>query len=371
MNKETLLTSIQQAYSNAIEVDSGRESASGAYFVLVPDFYSGNPVSEKFSPDGVLKVFPDDTVPLLEKQLIETQQALAGNEYSDLFWPYQFVSLDGVEALISPKFESNIASLFDQEFSPQPAIIDLVFQATADTFTKLGKVYQTSPSPAFYQELESTLQFLANQLTSQLPIDSALPAKVRQINPSTITPFIPQYATLSGNDCWLGNLIFNPKDGKVRIFDPFPLLPIPISNKQAYLKYLMQTNTSIPLLRNCFLDWGRVAVSLGRTILRCQNRGWDKTGNYLKTKTIPKFRQKAINEIGETAMLFSEFLNNCCFAVCDCPNCRETGTLKQSLQNTEELADKLLGNFNESRLPTTGYLSTSYINDMGELCFGQ
>lgn len=335
------MQTIQKKYPPAVELAGGPESASDAYFVLVPDFYDSAPEAEKFSQDGVIKIFPDGTIPALEKRLIETQQELASNEYPSLFWPYQFVSLDGNEALISPKFKSSLANLFDQGLPPQPAIIDSVFQAAADTFNKLAKVYQANSSPAFIQELESTLQFLAGQLTNQLPRESTLPAKVKQIASLTTIQSAPPYTTLSGNDCWLGNLIFNPKDGKVRIFDPSPLLPI--TDKQSYLRYLTQTNSSIPLLRNCFLDWGRAAVSLERTSLKCQNRGWEETAKYLKTKTIPEFRQEAIKAVGKPAMFFGEFLNSCFFAVCNCSYCTETGMLKISLQNTEKLADKLLG----------------------------
>lgn len=336
---ETQVAAICNLFPKSEKLNVGNnDSMSGASFVLVPEFYVGTDYAS-FSPNAVFKIFPSGIVPSQELLMIRKQQDLLGSQYKDIFWPYTVSEFEGIQLLVTPQFDTTVSDMFRQASPPAMDDIKSVVEATAATLTKLGNAYREPVTPNVEEELALSLIFTANVLDSQIDKTSkysGLPQLLKVVAGQS-SKFAPKEATLSGNDCWLGNVVF--QNGIARIFDPLPNLPL--LKELGFSRFLDSQQFTPPSLRSVFLDWSRVSVSLNRSIYEWRRKNWQTEANFLEKK-LAEFRNKSEAEIGKATFSYGELLNNAYFVTCNCESCRESGALELSLSETERIAQKLL-----------------------------
>lgn len=325
-------------YAQEMEI-SGDSSMSGNSFLFVPDYYQNRKEGE-LSPNAVFKVFPQGNVPTDEKELVCIQREILGPSYQEVFWPYEILKTNGVELLTSPKFEETVSDGFRKGNPPDINYVKGITRAIAQTFTCLGAKYSTEGGPEISEEIRLSLIFTSSVIKTQLDRKSPfsdIPDLLKLVA-AQADKLTPKTATLSGNDCWLGNVIY--KDGKARILDPLPRLPI--LKQLGFQEFLSSSNFKPPTLRNIFLDWSRISVNLTRFILEWIRKGWNEQADCLETYALPQFKEWSINEIGKETLLFGELLNNSFFATCNCRPCTESGMLDLSLSETQRIAQTLI-----------------------------
>jgi len=219
-----LILNVGGRYPGTKRLITDGDSMSGNEFVLVPGFFDARPGSG-FSPNAVFKVFPENTIPDKERRLIEQQQRLAGARYSELFWPYEIITIDGRQVLASPQFAETVSQQFRQKTLPPIEDITNTVAAIADTLTGVGQVYRGPTDRALTQEITGAFTFVAQTLDRQLsPLSpyKNLPNRLRNVVP-LVERLIPAETTLSGNDCWLGNIICINR--RAWIVDPKQIFP--------------------------------------------------------------------------------------------------------------------------------------------------